>query len=87
MDTSSIEKYITWLTDWAVVFVPNLFIAAAILFVGFWLVKKIAKIIEKALEKAKVAPEIAGFLSSILNIAMKIAIILVAGSSAPSTKS
>lgn len=80
MDTTSIEKYIGMLVDWAVVFVPRLIIASLILFIGFKIIKKLHSIIESALERAKIAPEIAGFLSSILDIIMKIVVVMIGAS-------
>ncbi|MEE9371497.1 MAG: mechanosensitive ion channel family protein [Saprospiraceae bacterium] len=80
MDTASLQKYVTMLTDWAVVFVPKLILATLVLWVGFKIVKKLDVLIDKSLEKANVGPEIAGFLSSILGMVMKVIVIMMAAS-------
>ena len=80
MDTSSIERYMTMLTDWAVVFAPKMLIAIGILYIGFKVAKRVEKLIDKAFEKAKVEPDIADFLSSILSILLKLVIVMFAAS-------
>ncbi len=74
------NEYLKWLIDWAVVFVPKLILAGIILFVGFWLVKKINALISAALVRANIAQEISSFLTSLLDIAMKFVVILLAAS-------
>ena len=78
MDAEKIQEYLNALLDWAVVFVPKLLMAIAVLVIGFWVIRKINHFINLSLEKSKVAPEISGFLSSILEIVMKFIIILFA---------
>ncbi|HFC00415.1 MAG TPA: mechanosensitive ion channel [Phaeodactylibacter sp.] len=56
----------------------NLAMAIAILVIGFWVVKKIMKVVELSLEKAKLSPEISSFLLSLLSGVMKIFILLAA---------
>ena len=56
----------------------NLLMAAAILIIGFWVVKKAMKILEFSLEKANLSPEITSFLSSLLSAVMKVFILLAA---------
>ena len=80
MDITSIEKYLTMLTDWAVVFIPKVLIAAIILYVGFKVVKKIDILIDKSLEKANIGPEVSGFLSSIIGMILKIIVVMMAAS-------
>ncbi|MFK8103183.1 MAG: mechanosensitive ion channel family protein [Saprospiraceae bacterium] len=72
------EKYITQFTDWAVVFVPRLFLAIIILFVGLWIVKKMSALVKLSLEKANISPEILTFLSSIIDIILKFVVLLIA---------
>ena len=78
IDTASLEKYITMLTDWAVTFVPKLILAALVLWIGFKIIKKFDMLIDKSLERANVGPEISGFLSSILSILMKVVVVMIA---------
>lgn len=66
--------------DGAVGFVPKMMMAIAAFVIGFWLVKKIDKIIRLSLEKSGISPEIGGFLGSILEMTMKFVVILFAAS-------
>ena len=77
-DISKIDRYLSDFIDWAVFFTPKLLTAIAVLFIGFWLVKKIDTIIDKSMAKAGLSLEIATFLSSIIEIVMKFVVILVA---------
>ncbi len=72
------DQYLNDFMDWAVLFVPKLLLAIVILFIGFWLVKRVARLINKSMVKANVSGEIITFLSSILDIAMKFVVILIA---------
>ncbi len=56
----------------------NLAMAIAILVIGFWVVKKVMKILEISLNKANLSPEITSFLSSLLSVVMKVFILLAA---------
>lgn len=56
----------------------NLLMAATILIIGFWVVKKAMKVLEFSLEKANLSPEITSFLSSFLSAVMKVFILLAA---------
>ena len=74
------SKYYDQFVDWAVYFAPKLLMAIAILVIGFWLIKKIGKVVNLSLEKAKMTPEVNSFLSSLLDMVMKLAVLLVAAS-------
>ena len=80
LDTASIQKYMTQLTDWAVVFVPKLILAGLVLWIGFKIIRRLDLLIDKSLEKANIGLEIAGFLNSILGIVMKIIVVMIAAS-------
>jgi len=56
----------------------NLAMAIAILVIGFWIVKRVMKVIEFSLEKANLSPEITSFLSSLLSAVFKVFILLAA---------
>lgn len=56
----------------------NMVMAIAILIIGFWVVKKVMKIIELSLSKSSLSPEITSFLSSLLSAVMKVFILLAA---------
>ena len=78
MNSEKIQQYISDITDWAVVFVPKVFLAAIILYIGFKILKRVNKMVYRVLEAANVGPEISEFLASILNIALKFIVILIA---------
>lgn len=71
-------KYIEVAMSWAVVFVPRLLLCALILFVGFFVVRRVMRIVHKALIRAGLDREIADFLDSLIEITCKIAVILIA---------
>jgi small conductance mechanosensitive channel len=73
-----IDVYFNAFIDWAVRFVPNLLLALAVLFIGFWLIKKINLIINASMEKSGISQEIASFLGSLLELGMKFVVLLVA---------
>lgn len=80
MDAEKIQQYLEALMDWAVVFVPKLLMAAAVLFIGLWVVKKIDRLIRLSLEKSGISLEIGGFLGSLMEMAMKFIVVLFAAS-------
>ena len=45
----------------------NLAMAVAILVIGFWIVKKVMKLLTKSLSRANLSPEITSFLSSLFS--------------------
>lgn len=73
-DATLLEKF----SDWAIVFVPKLLIAILILIVGFWLIKKILKVVGLSLNKANLGVEITGFFQSMIEIILKFVVILIA---------
>lgn len=56
----------------------SLAMAIAILVIGFWVVKKVMKVLGLSLEKANLSPEITSFLLSLLSGMMKIFILMAA---------
>ena len=74
------QKYLDQLIDWAVVFVPKFIIGLIILYIGFFLVKKISVVIRTGLEKANLGPEVTEFLSSLLDILLKVIVVAIAAS-------
>lgn len=80
MDSAQIQKYTTEAIDWCVKMAPKILMAVLFLFIGLFIVKKLAVVIDKGLEKANLDIEIKEFLSSILSILMKVAVFVIAGS-------
>ncbi|MGH1365276.1 MAG: mechanosensitive ion channel family protein [Calditrichia bacterium] len=72
------QEYATQFMDNVILFLPKIFGAIIVLFIGFWLVKKIEKLAEKALEKVNFDGAIVSFLKSLLSIALKTMLVLVA---------
>ena len=56
----------------------KLAMAIAILIIGFWVVKKLMKVVEMSLQKTNVSPEVASFLISLLSAVLKVFILLAA---------
>jgi small conductance mechanosensitive channel len=77
MDKIDYQKYIQLFVDWAVVFVPKMLIAAIVLWVGLWVIKRMNTLMRMSLEKANVSKDISPILSSIADIGMKAVLIFV----------
>ncbi len=73
-----INNYWQTIVDMAVKYVPNLLLAAAVLIIGFWIVKKISQVVRKSLARAKFNNEITPYIISILEIGLKIMVVLSA---------
>ncbi len=78
-ETDKLTQYMNDFMDWSVAFAPKLGLAILIIFVGFWLIKRVNKVFNFTLQKAQMAPEVISFLSSLTNMALKIGILLIAG--------
>ncbi len=59
---------------------PKILMATASLFIGFYLIKKLKKLLKYPLEKARLGDGVTNFISSILDVVLKIAVILFAAS-------
>jgi len=80
MQTEKLQEYLDQFMDWAVLFVPKFILALIILYVGFFIIKKISLVIRTGLEKANLGPEVTEFLSSIVDIFLKIVVIAISAS-------
>ncbi|MCD6066646.1 MAG: mechanosensitive ion channel family protein [Bacteroidetes bacterium] len=75
-----LEEYSTKIVEWAKVFIPQLFFALITLFVGLWLIKKIAYLAVKAMERRNIEVSLRTFLKSLIGIGLKVILfIMVAG--------
>lgn len=72
------QQYIDEFIDWGIKFAPKLLMAIAVLIGGFWVLKKLHRLIEISMEKAKLSGEIRTFLGSIIDIVLKFVVILIA---------
>ena len=80
LSMENLQKYSTDLMDWAVTFLPKLFLALIILWIGFKIVNKLSSIIGIGLEKADLGIEITEFLKSIISMVLKIIVIGISAS-------
>lgn len=80
LSTDKLNQYMGNLMDWAVVFVPKLILAALVLFIGFWIARRVGNLLKGGISRAKVSDEVTTFLGSIIDIVLKLAVILVAAS-------
>ena len=72
--------YLDTVIKMAIEFAPKLLTAIAIIVIGFWLVKKLTRILEISFEKANLDPAVRSFMTSFINGALKILILIVAAS-------
>lgn len=73
-----LNSYLTAAIDNVIKYAPNLLSAALVLFVGFWLIRKVSKVIEISLNTSSLSNEITSFLISLIDIVLKLAILLFA---------
>lgn len=66
--------------DVVLLYIPSIVGAIVVLIVGFWLAKKISRLISSRLTKSKVDPTVAPFLQSIVSTGLKILVVLAAAS-------
>lgn len=75
-ETTKLQSYISQGIEFLVGVLPNLAMGIAVLVIGFWLIKKVVKILKLSLTKAGLEVEIVSFLSSFANILLKVFLIL-----------
>ena len=78
MNPDKIQEYSELLIDWVVGFAPKLLMAIAILFIGFFIVKKLMNFLRLGLKKTSLDYEIVEFLGSLIETILKLAVILFA---------
>jgi small conductance mechanosensitive channel len=75
-----VEEYSNKTVAWAKDFIPQLIFAMLTLFIGLWLIKKIAYIAVKGMERKQVEVSLRTFLKSLIGIGLKVILfIMVAG--------
>ncbi len=80
MESVDIMKYVNQMTEMIIDFAPKLAGAIAIWIIGFWLVKRISKLIDAGMQRGGLDPDIVSFLGSLINIALKMLVVLIAAS-------
>lgn len=78
MSPEKLEEYYDGIIDWAVTNIPLFILAIFIIFIGFFIVRKLMVLIDKGLEKANLDLEIRQFLSSLIGGVLKVLVILIA---------
>jgi small conductance mechanosensitive channel len=77
---SLLEDYSRQLMRWTLEYLPKLATALLVLFIGLWLVNRIARFAEKAMTKRELDVSLRTFLKSLIGIGLKIILIItVAG--------
>lgn len=71
-----IEDYLNTFVSW----LPSFALAAVVLIVGMWVIKRINRILEKNLHRVKMDDGVSQFLRSFLDILLKITLLLIAAS-------
>jgi len=80
LSVEKLQKYSSDFMDWLVVFVPKLFLALLVLWIGFKIVDKLSKIVGVGIEKSNLGLEVTEFLKSIMTTLMKVVVLAVAAS-------
>lgn len=74
------SDWVMLLGEYAKEYLPKIGLAIGILIIGFWIVKRLNKIIATALEKSSLDNEVSSFLSSSCSIILKLIVVLAAAS-------
>ncbi|MCI4668845.1 MAG: mechanosensitive ion channel [Bacteroidia bacterium] len=75
-----LQDFLDQIPDWVVELAINIGKALLILLVGFWITKRLSKILSKSIQAVGISPEIGHFLMSSLDVSLRLVVILVAGS-------
>lgn len=75
MDINALLNKINWAA--AVPIVSRMFLAALVLMVGFWIIKRIMRLVATAISKSNLGEEITPFLISLVDVALKFLIIFI----------
>lgn len=75
-----INTFSSTVTELAATYVPRIGMAIVALIIGFWLVKRVHKVLALSMERGNMAPEIRSFVTSFLDVAMKVAVVLFVAS-------
>ena len=79
-ELSFFDKYTKMLIDLTVEYTPKIIMAAVVLVLGFWLIKKLARISEKAMVRRDLDVSLRTFLRSLIGVGLKVLLLItVAG--------
>ena len=76
MYEKKIEPYLISLGDRFLHYAPRIVVAAIVLIVGLWIIKRLTKLIAAAMHREKLDSSLQSFLSSLINIGLKIFLII-----------
>jgi len=57
----NLGQYSEQITDFAITYVPRIVMAILALMIGFWMVKKVHRLLAMSMERSNMAPEIRSF--------------------------
>ena len=72
------QVYFDWLVEKILQFSPNVIAAILILVIGFWITKRIVKLLRKVMSKRGIDETLQKFLGDLIGWALKVLIIVVA---------
>ncbi|WIO74339.1 mechanosensitive ion channel [Porticoccaceae bacterium LTM1] len=71
------EQYLETATELAMQYAPKFLLALIVLWVGWWLVGRVVKVVDKGLAKSHAEPTLVKFLHSIINITLKLILLVI----------
>jgi small conductance mechanosensitive channel len=74
----NLEKHLQAILENVIAYAPKLVGAIVVLIFGFWVVKRLERVVIDRLKRSNFSPEITSFLGSMFGIALKIAVLLMA---------
>jgi small conductance mechanosensitive channel len=74
---NNFQRYVQMAMDWAVVFLPKVFIAFAILWIGLKLINKLNEVTVKTLNTRNIDATIRPFFASLVNVSLRFVLIVV----------
>ncbi|ATL49521.1 mechanosensitive ion channel protein [Chitinophaga caeni] len=78
MNVSNLQTYIDKLVLWAGEFTPRVIGAILTLVIGFWIIKKLNKMLQRILEKREADVSLQTFLGSLVSVGLKVLLIISA---------
>jgi len=77
---TKLQEYLEAALDFVVTFTPKVILAIITLWIGFWLVKRVLKILNITFEKSGLSLEVQRFMESFASIILKMGVVLFAAS-------
>lgn len=71
ISTQQVSVFMNTAIEMAMSYGPQLILAIVVLFIGLWLIKRIARLTAKTMERSNAEPTLAKFLSSMVSIGLK----------------